>query len=161
MPALVSGWLNNSSLCHPRQLPPQTACGICLAEVSPDFNVPDNKTFPISHVIKYNENLSDQMDKHVVGCSRVPVWYLFIMTSSNGNIFRVTALCAGNPPVTGEFPAQRPATRSFDVFYDLRLNKRMSKHSWGWWLETPPCLLWRHCYITEYTILRMLQQWPW
>ena len=31
------------------------------------------------------------------------------------------ALCAGNSPVTGEFPSQRPVTRSFDVFFDLRL----------------------------------------
>ena len=37
------------------------------------------------------------------------------------------ALCAGNSPVAGEFPAQRPVTRSFDVFFDLRLNKRLSK----------------------------------
>ena len=47
------------------------------------------------------------------------------MTSSNGKIFRVTGLCAGNSPVTGEFPAQRPVTRSFDLFFDLRLNKRL------------------------------------
>ena len=53
-------------------------------------------------------------------------------------------LCAGNSPVTGEFPAQRPVTRSFDVFFDLRLNKRMSKQSWGWWFETPSYSLWRH-----------------
>ena len=33
------------------------------------------------------------------------------------------ALCAGNSPMTAEFPAQRPVTRSFDVFFDLRLNK--------------------------------------
>ena len=33
------------------------------------------------------------------------------------------ALCAGNSPVTGEFPTQRPVTRSFDVFFDLRVNK--------------------------------------
>ena len=46
-------------------------------------------------------------------------------------------------PVTGEFPAQRPVTRSFGVFFDLRLNKRSSKHSWGWWFETPSRLLWR------------------
>ena len=40
------------------------------------------------------------------------------MTSSNGNIFRVTGpLCAGNSPVTGEFPVQRPVTRSFDIFF--------------------------------------------
>ena len=37
------------------------------------------------------------------------------------------ALCAGNFPVTGEFPAQRPVTQSFDIFFDLRLNKRLSK----------------------------------
>ena len=69
-----------------------------------------------------------------------------MMTSSNWNIFRVIlTLCAGNSPVTGEFPSQRPVTRSFDVFFDLRLNKRMSKQSWGWWFETPSCSLWRHC----------------
>ena len=37
------------------------------------------------------------------------------------------AICAGNSPVPGEFPTQRPVTRSFDVFFDLRLNKRLSK----------------------------------
>ena len=47
------------------------------------------------------------------------------------------ALCAGNSPVTGEFPAQRPVTRSFDGFFDLRLNKQLCKQSWGWWFETP------------------------
>ena len=35
-------------------------------------------------------------------------------------------------------------TRSFDVFFDLRLNKRLSKQYWGWWFETQPCPLWRH-----------------
>ena len=62
------------------------------------------------------------------------------MTSSNGNIFRVTGhLC-------GEFTGpQRPVTRSFEVFFDLRLNKRLSKQSWGRWFETLSCPLWRHC----------------
>ena len=41
------------------------------------------------------------------------------------------ALCAGNSPVSGELPAQRPMTRSFDVFFDLRPNKRLSKQLWG------------------------------
>ena len=41
-------------------------------------------------------------------------------------------LCAGNSPVTGEFPAQRPVTQSFEVFFDLHLNKQLSKQSWGW-----------------------------
>ena len=51
---------------------------------------------------------------------------------------------AGNSLVTGEFPAQSPVTRSFDVFFDLRLNKRLSKQWWGWWFETPSSTLWRH-----------------
>ena len=55
------------------------------------------------------------------------------------------ALCAGNSPVTGESPAQMPVMRSFDVFFDLRVVKRLSKLSWGWWFETPSRLLWRHC----------------
>ena len=44
----------------------------------------------------------------------------------------------------GEFPAQKPVTRSFDVFFDLRLNKRWSKQPWGWWFETLSRQLWRH-----------------
>ena len=54
------------------------------------------------------------------------------------------AHCAGNSPITSEFPSQRPVTRSFDVFFDLRLNKRLSKQSRDWWLETPSRPLWRH-----------------
>ena len=53
------------------------------------------------------------------------------------------AICAGNSPVSGEFPAQRPVTQSFDVFFDLRLNERLSKQSLGWWFETPSHPLWR------------------
>ena len=53
------------------------------------------------------------------------------------------AICVGNSP-GGEFPAQRPETRSFDIFFDLRLNKRLSKQSWGWWFETLSRQLWRH-----------------
>ena len=30
-------------------------------------------------------------------------------------------------------------------FLDLRLNKRLSKQSCGWWFETPSRTLWRHC----------------
>ena len=37
------------------------------------------------------------------------------------------AICAGNSQIPGEFPAQRPVAWSFDVFFDLRLNKRLSK----------------------------------
>ena len=58
-----------------------------------------------------------------------------MMTYSNGNIFRVTGQLCGNSPVPGEIPAQRPVKRSFAVFFDLRLNKGLSKQSWGWWFE--------------------------
>ena len=63
--------------------------------------------------------------------------------TSNGNIFRVTGHLCGE--FTGEFPAQRPVTRSFGVFFELRLNKRLSKQLRGWWFETLPSPLWRHC----------------
>ena len=55
------------------------------------------------------------------------------------------AICTWNSTVPGEFPAQRPVTRSFDVFFDLRLNKRLGKQSWGWRFETLSRPLWRHC----------------
>ena len=75
------------------------------------------------------------------------------MTSSNGSIFRVTGPLCGEFPDTGEFPSQRPLTRSFDVFCDLRLNKRLSKRSWGWWFGKPSRTLWR-----RYNELRVGQQ---
>ena len=53
--------------------------------------------------------------------------------------------CAGSSSVTGEFPSQRPVTRSLDVFFYLRLNKLFSKQSQGWWFETPSRPLRRHC----------------
>ena len=53
----------------------------------------------------------------------------FMMTSSNGNIFHVSGHFCGNSPVPGEFPAQRPVTRSFNAFFDLRLNLRLNKQS--------------------------------
>ena len=49
---------------------------------------------------------------------------------------------------TGEFPSQRPVTRRFDVFFDLRLDKHLRKQSRGWWFETPSRSLWRHCNVT-------------
>ena len=58
-----------------------------------------------------------------------------MMTSSNGNIFRATSPLCGEFTGPGEFPTQRPVTRSF-VFFDLRLNKPLSKQPWGWWFET-------------------------
>ena len=55
------------------------------------------------------------------------------------------AICVGNSLVTGKFPAQRPVMRSFNIFFDLRLNEQLSKQSWGWWFEMLLHPLWRHC----------------
>ena len=65
--------------------------------------------------------------------------FCYMIALSNGNIFRVLAICAGNSP------AQRPVTRSCDVCFDLSLNKHLSKQSWGWWFETQSHPLWRLC----------------
>ena len=48
------------------------------------------------------------------------------------------------PFVRGIHPAQRPVTRSFAIFFDLRLNKRLNKQSWGWWFQTLSRPLRRH-----------------
>ena len=72
------------------------------------------------------------------------------------------ALCGGgggDSSVTGEFPSQRPVTRSYDVLFDLRLNKRFSKHSRRRWFETPSRPLWRHSNAvwSRYNIISFLQ----
>ena len=69
-----------------------------------------------------------------------------MMTSSMETFSALLAICVGNSPVSGEFPTQRPVTRSFDIFFDMRLNKRSSKQSWGWWLRR---------YRTHYDIIVM------
>ena len=63
-----------------------------------------------------------------------------------GTFYALLVLCEGNPPVTGRFSSQRPVTRSFDAFFDVRLNKRLSKKiSRLRWFETPWRSSWRHC----------------
>ena len=56
----------------------------------------------------------------------------------------ILALCEGDSPVIGEFHSQKPVTQSFDVFFDLCLNKRLSKQSRHRWLWTQSRSLWRH-----------------
>ena len=51
----------------------------------------------------------------------------------------------GDSPAIGEFPLQRPVTRTFDVFFDLRLNRRLSEQSISRWFETTSHSLWSHC----------------
>ena len=80
------------------------------------------------------------------------------MTSSNGSIFRITGHCYGEFTGPRWIPrTPRPVTRSFDVFFDLRLNKRLSKQSWGWWFEAPSRSLWRNCNDISYESLKQLR----
>ena len=72
-------------------------------------------------------------------CSKIAWWRHQMEIFST-----LLAICAENSPVPGEFPAQRPVTRNFDVFFDLRPNKRLNKQWWGWWFETISHPLWRH-----------------
>ena len=71
------------------------------------------------------------------------------------------ALCAGNSPVTGEFEfsSQRPVTRSFDIFVDLRLKKRLNKQSRHRWLGTPSRALWRHSNVLRRVRGKLQPQW--
>ena len=78
------------------------------------------------------------------------VWLLLLklyimMTSSNANIFRAVGPLCGNSQVPGEFPVQRPVTRSFNLFFDLRLNRQSSKQWRRRWFETPSRSLWHYC----------------
>ena len=88
-------------------------------------------TIPIYELIMYSFALH---------CTLNSTWWRHPMEIFSA----LLAICAGNSPVPGEFPAQRSVTRSFDVFFHLRLNKRLSKQSWGWWFETLSRPLWRH-----------------
>ena len=81
----------------------------------------------------------------IIFCATISSWWRHQMETFSA----LVAFCAGNSPVPGEFSAQRPVTRSFNVFFDLNLNKQLSKQSWGWWFETPSGSLWRQCNVIQ------------
>ena len=108
---------------------------------------------PIDHVLIYlvcyhcrvaSVSVHQLIGSFIVTASRTGCLnaYITMMTSSNGNIFRVTGHLCREFTGPGEFPTQRPVTRSFDVYFHLRPDKRLSKQSLGWWFETlsPPLL---------------------
>ena len=66
------------------------------------------------------------------------------MTSPNGNIFCVTGQLCGEFTDHWWIPCTKASDADLDVFFDLWLNKRLSKQSWDWWFETPSCSFWRH-----------------
>ena len=103
--------------------------------------------------------LVDRPDIDMLNLGLLPSWWRHQMETFSA----LLALCEGNSPVTGEFPSQRPVVRSFDVFFDLCPNKRLSKQSWGWWFETPWRSLWCHCNVQsarDWVFLRRLGSKP-
>ena len=66
------------------------------------------------------------------------------------SLFRVTGHLCGEFTGNRWMPRTKPVKRSFYVFIDLRLNKRMSKHWWSWWFEKPSRPFWRHCNVGTY-----------
>ena len=75
------------------------------------------------------QGIADIHNIHVTNTTELSASTMVMMTSWNGNISVLLTICGGNSPVTGELPTQRPVTQSFQVFCDLCLNKRLSKHN--------------------------------
>ena len=87
----------------------------------------------VTGALQWRHNESDGVSNHQA--HDILLNRLFRRRSKKTWKLYVTGLCEGNLPVTGEFPAHRPVTRNFGVFFDLRLNKRLSKQSRRWWFE--------------------------
>ena len=86
----------------------------------------------------------------------------FMMTSSNRHFSALLAFCE-NLPVTSAFPSQRSVTRGIDIFFDLHLNKRLSKTPRRRWFETPSRSLWRNCNnfsCFTYPYFQKFHSWP-
>ena len=87
-----------------------------------------HKLFVTSGIQTGNENNVKLTNLHQSG----PTWPAHALLWTNPSdswrrhqmdtLSALLAISAGNSPVPGEFPAQRPVTRSFDFFSDLRLN---------------------------------------
>ena len=79
----------------------------------------------------------------------VVIWVTRNFSLTHDDVIKWKCVCVtgplwGVPPVIGGFPSQSSVMRSFGIFFDLRLNKRFSKHSRRRWFETPSCSLWRY-----------------
>ena len=86
------------------------------------------------------------------------VLWEYMMMSSKGIIFRVTGHRCGEFIGHRWIPTQRPVTRSFDAFFDLRPKKWLSKQWRRWWFEMLSRSLWRHC-NENYEWIKMKYRW--
>ena len=104
-----------------------TPYGVTRSQGVKSHSLQAANTNPIKEAL-HNVNVVNSIKSNIV-----------MMTSSNNNVWYI-------------FPSKRPVVRSFDVFFDLRLNKRSSKQSWGWWFETLSRPLWRYCNGTVFNV---------
>ena len=115
--------------------------------------------FFASSLSNHWNSLNNQLNKQQIGWRNQTLWrcrdtIISWWRHQMETFSALLALCAGNSPVTGEFPSQRSVTWSFDIFFDLHLNKRLSKQLWGWWFEMTSCPLWRHCNVESYILFQ-------
>ena len=110
------------------------------------------KMFPFDDVIMTKEKIPHAQDTRRYGRKMITYAINVYTTLAHDDVIKwkhfpyvLLALCEGNSPIISEFPSQRPVMRSFEVFFDLHQNKRLSKHLWRRWFETPSRSLWRHC----------------
>ena len=116
----------------------------------PEALVPNRNAVSISHI-----STQYQGPIWLIWINSIPGWihiYLPWWRHQMETFSALLAICAGNSPASGEFPAQRPMMRSFDVFFDLC--QRLRKQSWGWWFETLSRPLW--CPCNDYKVWPML-----
>ena len=102
-----------------------------------------------SHWLQRLSRMSSRMGKGPMPHG-ARTWISFpylMMTSSNGNIFRVTGHLCGEFTGPWWIPRTKANDARFDVLFDLRPNKWLSKQWWGWWFEAQSRLLWRHCNV--------------
>ena len=112
-----------------------------LAEATPKHSVRLKK-----HNWEHFKQATYSLLPHCAGPAMRAFCHLYNMkTPSNGTIVRVTGPLCGEFTGPGDFPSQRPETRSFNIFFDLRLNILLSKQSWCRSSKTPSRSLWRHC----------------
>ena len=119
-----------------------------IARVLPLYKSADpmiaNHYRPVSIYLHFPNYLSKQCTQdYLIFLWNINSWWRHQMET----VSALLAIWAGNSPVPGEFSAQRPVTRGFDVFFDLRPDKQLTKQSWGWWFESPSHSLWRHRYV--------------
>ena len=114
----------------------------------PAPGTPCRNSGPWIQYARYIPQISTGFDLHFgynIIVLEICYFKLFMMTSSNGNIFRVTGPLWGESTGDRWISLTKALTRSFHVFFDLFMNKRLSKQSRRRWFETPSCSLWRDC----------------